>query len=251
VDTPIAPLQDASLPNIEVLPQQPEPLPPLPIAEVLPPAHLQPFAEMPSPAHLQPVAGVQPLVAPELSIPVRKSSRLANRPASKVSRLETAVNDSLASTNQIRTQREQRQLDLQELHARQENEVPVDADEELALALSSLDSLTSVAHGISAVPESIYESDPLSWAEAQSSAHGEDWWRSFQEELDSLNKMGVYDLIPQSSVPLGQKIHTGKPVFHVKRDADGNVCQRKVHLVFRGFEQIPGLDYDKTTSPTA
>jgi hypothetical protein len=40
-------------------------------------------------------------------------------------------------------------------------------------------------------------------------------------------------------------------VFHVKHDTASNVCRRKVRLVFRGFEQVHGRDFDKTTSPMA
>jgi hypothetical protein len=127
------------------------------------------------------------------------------------------------------------------LHDHDDDVPPVNVAEELATALN-----------LPPVPDvPLYEMDPLSWKEAQASSHSEEWQRSFQEELDSLKQMGVYTLVPRSSVPAGTRIHTGKPVFHVKRDADGNVCRRKVRLVFRGFEQVHGRDYDKTTSPTA
>jgi hypothetical protein len=96
-----------------------------------------------------------------------------------------------------------------------------------------------------------FEVDPLSWEEAKNSPHCEEWWISYQDELNSLKEMGVYVLVPRSEVPAGQKIHKGKPVFHVKRDATGTVYRRKTWLVFRGFEQIYGRDYNKTTSPTA
>jgi hypothetical protein len=105
---------------------------------------------------------------------------------------------------------------------------------------------------LAALPKELdYEMDPLTWEEARSSAHGNDWHTSFQEELNSLKDMGVYELIPRSSVPAGSRIHRGKPVFHVKCDANGLVYRRKTRLVFRGFEQVPGRDFDKTTSPTA
>jgi hypothetical protein len=100
-------------------------------------------------------------------------------------------------------------------------------------------------------PGSDYEHDPLTWDEAQSSDHGAEWHQSYQEELDSLKHMGVYQLIPRSSVPPGHRIHHGKPVFHVKCDAAGNAYRWKTRLIFRSFEQVPGRDFDKTTSPTA
>jgi hypothetical protein len=113
--------------------------------------------------------------------------------------------------------------------------------EEVLATLSTLPNSTDVD----------YETDPLTWEEARASKHGAAWRESFQEELASLKQMGVYELIPPSAVPSGHWIHRGKPVFHVKRDAEGQVYRRKTRLVFRGFEQIPGRDFDKTTSPTA
>jgi hypothetical protein len=63
--------------------------------------------------------------------------------------------------------------------------------------------------------------------------------------------MGVYKLIPRCDVPQGKRIRKGKPVFHIKRDETGKAVRWKVRLVFKGFEQIYGKDYTKTTSPTA
>ena len=41
------------------------------------------------------------------------------------------------------------------------------------------------------------------------------------------------------------------PVFRIKRNETGKAIRWKVRLVFKGFEQIYGKDYTKTTSPTA
>jgi hypothetical protein len=100
---------------------------------------------------------------------------------------------------------------------------------------SSLDILAALSD-LSAMPDgAIFEPDPLSWAETCSSPHADEWRYSFQEELDSLKNMNVYALVPWASVLSGCHIHTGKPVFHVKCDVAGNVCQCKVRLVFHGF----------------
>jgi transposase InsO family protein len=127
-------------------------------------------------------------------------------------------------------------------------------DEALAtLRCASEADVSAVLAALPRLPgaESDYEADPLSWDEARRSAHGDAWRASFAEELASLKQMGVYQLVPLDSVPPGCRIHRGKPVFHVKRDANGLVYRRKTRLVFRGFEQIHGRDFDKTTSPTA
>jgi hypothetical protein len=90
-------------------------------------------------------------------------------------------------------------------------------------------SAAEVSVVLSALPQTPggqdFEADSLTWEEAQLSAHSEDWCVSFQEELASLKHMGVYELVPHSSVPTGTRIHHRKPVFHVKWDAQGCIYQ--------------------------
>ena len=40
-------------------------------------------------------------------------------------------------------------------------------------------------------------------------------------------------------------------MFRTKQDKNGVTVQWKVQLVFKGFEQIYGKDYNQNTSPTA
>jgi hypothetical protein len=116
---------------------------------------------------------------------------------------------------------------------------------------SSLDILAALSDLPSMPDGSIFKPDPFLWAEACSSPHADEWRCSFQGEIDSLKNMNIYTLVPWASVPSGRHIHTGKPVFHVKCDMASNVCWHKVQLVFQGFEQVHGKDFDKTTSPMA
>ena len=60
--------------------------------------------------------------------------------------------------------------------------------------------------------------------------------------------MSIYKLVPCESVPSGQCIRKGQPIFHIKCDENEILVHWKVRLVFKGFEQIFGK---KTTSPTA
>jgi hypothetical protein len=73
----------------------------------------------------------------------------------------------------------------------------------------------------------------------------------YREELQSLKDMSIYRLIYHSQIPARPKIRKGRPVFRLKRDADGKPVCWKVCLVFKGFEQVYGKDYTSTTSPTA
>ena len=95
------------------------------------------------------------------------------------------------------------------------------------------------------------DNEPRTWKEAQASSEAKEWKNGYLDELKLLKDMGIYKLVPRSSVPAGAKIRKGRPVFTRKRDENGNVVRHKVRLVFKGFEQIYGKDYTTTTSPTA
>jgi hypothetical protein len=101
-------------------------------------------------------------------------------------------------------------------------------------------------------PESLqFRDEPKTWDEAKNSADTIRWEAGYRDKLKSLREMGVYKLIPQSEVPPGKCIRKGKPIFHIKHDEEGKAVRWKVHLVFKGFKQVYGRDYTKTTSPTA
>ncbi|KAG1875761.1 hypothetical protein F4604DRAFT_1492266, partial [Suillus subluteus] len=63
--------------------------------------------------------------------------------------------------------------------------------------------------------------DPSTYAEAMASLDAASWTTALQEEFNSLRDLGVYKLVPCSSVPQGRKIMKGRPVFKLKRDQHG------------------------------
>ncbi|KAF7776523.1 hypothetical protein Agabi119p4_4916 [Agaricus bisporus var. burnettii] len=87
--------------------------------------------------------------------------------------------------------------------------------------------------------------DPRSLEEALTGPDSHLWKPSIQDELQSLKERDVYQLIPRTSVPSGRNVLTSKWVLTTKHDG-----RKKARCVARGFQQIYGLDFTDTTSPT-
>ena len=109
--------------------------------------------------------------------------------------------------------------------------------------------LSSLSDG-STEPE-FDSNDDLSWPTAMRSPEREYWIAGARDELRSLADMQVFALIPRSQVPQGRRPLKGKLVCKRKRDDAGNVVRYKVRYVAKGYTQRYGVDYDKTTAPTA
>ncbi|TFY55609.1 hypothetical protein EVG20_g9260, partial [Dentipellis fragilis] len=96
-----------------------------------------------------------------------------------------------------------------------------------------------------------FPDDPKSWKEAMASDKREQWIGGATEELQSLKDLNVYKLVPRDTVPRDRKILKGRLLCTRKRDEAGVVKRHKVRFVCKGFEQVFGQDYNKTTAPTA
>ena len=83
-----------------------------------------------------------------------------------------------------------------------------------------------------------------------SSLEKEYWIASGCDELKSLEDLKVFILVPRSSIPPGQHPLKGKLVCNCKHNDSGNIICYKVRYVAKGFAQIFGVNYDKTTAPT-
>jgi Reverse transcriptase (RNA-dependent DNA polymerase) len=77
------------------------------------------------------------------------------------------------------------------------------------------------------------------------------WVAGAREELQSLADLNIFMLIPCSDIPHGRHPMKGKLVCKQKRDEQGHVVRYKVRYVAKGYAQQYGIDYDKTTAPTA
>lgn len=187
----------------------------------------------------------------------------------RVTRTERAIQESKESADRIREARSTRKKTLENLQTQTGSNDPKIADataiEELREAFGTLNlgdigenpnQASEILAALSDFPDlnpatMDFQDEPRTWDEAVNSTDSEKWRKGYREELDSLKEMGVYKLIPRSEVPQGHKVRKGRPVFKIKRDETGKAVRWKVRLVFKGFEQIYGKDYNKTTSPTA
>ena len=69
----------------------------------------------------------------------------------------------------------------------------------------------------------------------------EEWHAACCEELESLCKRKVYELVDP---PKGRKVIKNRWVFDIESDG-----RRKAQLVAKGFSQVEGVDYDEIFSP--
>ena len=93
--------------------------------------------------------------------------------------------------------------------------------------------------------------DPRNWKEAMKSKDRDKWIAGMKKELGSIEKRGVWKLVPPAMVPCGRKIIGCRPVCHIKCDASGQEADHKVRLVAQGFTQVAGMDYTDTFAPVA
>ena len=71
------------------------------------------------------------------------------------------------------------------------------------------------------------------------------WESSMKDEMDSLMSNQTWEL---AELPPGKKALHNKWVYRIKEEHDGNKCY-KARLVFKGFQQKEGVDYNEIFSP--
>jgi hypothetical protein len=104
-----------------------------------------------------------------------------------------------------------------------------------------------VHHALSCAEQVEHDTEPATYTEAVASADRVKWISAMQEEMQSLDKNGTWDVVP---LPKQKKAVRCKWIFKRKEGLSPNEPPRfKARLVAKGFSQIPGIDYNDVFSP--
>jgi hypothetical protein len=76
----------------------------------------------------------------------------------------------------------------------------------------------------------------------------DDWIRAMNEELDHIEKNNTCELVPR---PKDKNVIGSKWVFKNKMNEKGQVVRNKARLVYKGYAQVEGQDFDETFAPVA
>lgn len=88
--------------------------------------------------------------------------------------------------------------------------------------------------------------DEPSFKQAMSSTAKDKWLEAMNDELKSMDKNEVWDLVER---PKGVNIVTNRWVLRIKRNTSGAIDRYRARLVARGFTQVHGIDYNETFAP--
>ena len=93
--------------------------------------------------------------------------------------------------------------------------------------------------------------DPVSYDNAiQHPKLGPQWSEAGREELQCLHSNYTWDYNRLEDVPAGVNPISSRWVFKTKQRSGGGI-RYKARLVIRGYEQMPGVNFDETFAPVA
>jgi hypothetical protein len=74
------------------------------------------------------------------------------------------------------------------------------------------------------------------------------WVKAMNDELDQIEKNNTWEMVHR---PEGKNIIGFKWIFKNKLNEQGQVVKKKTRLVYKGYAQIEGLDFDETFASVA
>ncbi|MBW0491559.1 hypothetical protein O181_031274 [Austropuccinia psidii MF-1] len=94
---------------------------------------------------------------------------------------------------------------------------------------------------------SFADNTPCTYKGVINSVDKEEWINSIAKELNSMNKLGVWDIL---DLDPSFKLVGTTWAFKINRDHLGNITEHKSCLCAQGFTQSAGIDFGQTYSPT-
>ena len=105
------------------------------------------------------------------------------------------------------------------------------------------------ANGTTGTAYVTYAGEPRTIQEALQSPNLKQWEKAIQMEYEQLKWTGTFEWV--KNLPDGQKAVCSKIVLKEKHDGDGNIIKLKAQIVAKGFDQVPGQDYELTFASIA
>jgi histone deacetylase 1/2 len=86
--------------------------------------------------------------------------------------------------------------------------------------------------------------DLPSLREGLNGPHAEAFWKAMDKEIEGLEKLGTWELVPRSSVPKGVRTVPGTWALKIKRYPDGRLHKHKARWCIMGNLMTKGIHYD-------
>ena len=92
--------------------------------------------------------------------------------------------------------------------------------------------------------------EPMHLTDAMKSPDWPKWKKAIEKEIMGLIMMDLWDEVPRSHVPHGQRVNSGHFVFKIKTE-DGKFLKCKARYVFGGHRSVAGIDFVDTLAQMA
>ena len=86
----------------------------------------------------------------------------------------------------------------------------------------------------------------FNYTDAVSRTDASHWQTAMKTEMEALNRLGTWTLVPR---PSNRTIVKCRWVYAIKRTITGSIERYRARLVAKGFSQKAGVDFDETFSP--